>query len=111
MVVAGIWLGITEPAVFILAHQFRHVSSENNRPDTHPAQFVQASHFQTNNGLRRGKVHKTRQGTKATPPPSCHQTRLLVIMERRETRMHWTTPTLVEICIGLEINGYLPAEF
>jgi coenzyme PQQ precursor peptide PqqA len=28
-----------------------------------------------------------------------------------ETRMHWTTPALVEICIGLEINGYLPAEF
>jgi coenzyme PQQ precursor peptide PqqA len=25
--------------------------------------------------------------------------------------MVWTTPTLVEICIGLEINGYLPAEF
>jgi len=24
--------------------------------------------------------------------------------------MYWTTPTLVEICIGLEINGYLPAE-
>jgi len=24
--------------------------------------------------------------------------------------MNWTTPTLVEICIGLEINGYLPAE-
>jgi coenzyme PQQ precursor peptide PqqA len=23
----------------------------------------------------------------------------------------WTTPTVVEICIGLEINGYLPAEF
>jgi len=23
----------------------------------------------------------------------------------------WTIPTLVEICIGLEINGYLPAEF
>ena len=22
----------------------------------------------------------------------------------------WTTPTLVEICLGLEINGYLPAE-
>jgi coenzyme PQQ precursor peptide PqqA len=37
--------------------------------------------------------------------------RLVVIMERRETRMYWTTPTLVEICIGLEINGYLPAEF
>jgi coenzyme PQQ precursor peptide PqqA len=26
-------------------------------------------------------------------------------------RMYWTTPTLEEICIGLEINGYLPAEF
>jgi len=25
--------------------------------------------------------------------------------------MAWITPTLVEICIGLEINGYLPAEF
>jgi len=25
--------------------------------------------------------------------------------------MAWTTPALVEICIGLEINGYLPAEF
>jgi len=22
----------------------------------------------------------------------------------------WTAPSLVEICIGLEINGYLPAE-
>jgi coenzyme PQQ precursor peptide PqqA len=29
----------------------------------------------------------------------------------RGTTMAWTTPTLVEICIGLEINGYLPAEF
>jgi coenzyme PQQ precursor peptide PqqA len=29
----------------------------------------------------------------------------------KETTMQWTTPTLVEICIGLEINGYLPAEF
>jgi coenzyme PQQ precursor peptide PqqA len=28
-----------------------------------------------------------------------------------ETSMAWTTPILVEICIGLEINGYLPAEF
>jgi coenzyme PQQ precursor peptide PqqA len=30
---------------------------------------------------------------------------------KRRTPMAWTTPTLVEICIGLEINGYLPAEF
>jgi coenzyme PQQ precursor peptide PqqA len=28
-----------------------------------------------------------------------------------ETAMVWTTPILVEIRIGLEINGYLPAEF
>ena len=31
--------------------------------------------------------------------------------KNKETTMAWTTPTLVEICIGLEINGYLPAEF
>jgi coenzyme PQQ precursor peptide PqqA len=31
--------------------------------------------------------------------------------EVKETEMTWTTPTLVEICVGLEINGYLPAEF
>lgn len=30
---------------------------------------------------------------------------------RKGNAMFWTTPTLVEICIGLEINGYLPAEF
>jgi len=30
---------------------------------------------------------------------------------RRKNAMSWTTPRLVEICIGLEINGYLPAEF
>ena len=29
----------------------------------------------------------------------------------RTAEMAWTTPTLVEICIGLEINGYLPPEF
>ena len=30
--------------------------------------------------------------------------------ERDTTTLAWTTPTLIEICIGLEINGYLPAE-
>jgi coenzyme PQQ precursor peptide PqqA len=30
---------------------------------------------------------------------------------KEKTPMAWTTPILVEICIGLEINGYLPAEF
>jgi coenzyme PQQ precursor peptide PqqA len=30
---------------------------------------------------------------------------------KRGNAMAWTTPVLVEVCIGLEINGYLPAEF
>jgi coenzyme PQQ precursor peptide PqqA len=30
--------------------------------------------------------------------------------EKGRDSMAWTTPTLIEICIGLEINGYLPAE-
>jgi coenzyme PQQ precursor peptide PqqA len=40
----------------------------------------------------------------ANAPAASHVTR------RRNADMAWTTPTLVEICIGLEINGYLPAE-
>jgi PqqA family len=28
-----------------------------------------------------------------------------------ERIMAWSTPSLVEVCIGLEISGYLPAEF
>jgi coenzyme PQQ precursor peptide PqqA len=46
-------------------------------------------------------------------PLHCGLRRLYFSINRR-TRgnpMAWTTPTLVEICIGLEINGYLPAEF
>jgi coenzyme PQQ precursor peptide PqqA len=35
----------------------------------------------------------------------------LITTRQWRTPMAWTTPTLVEICIGLEINGYLPAEF
>ena len=31
--------------------------------------------------------------------------------QRGRALMSWTTPILVEVCIGLEINGYLPAEF
>ena len=34
-----------------------------------------------------------------------------VQIQSEDTTMAWTTPTLVEICVGLEINGYLPAEF
>lgn len=29
----------------------------------------------------------------------------------RRNAMAWTTPQLIEICAGLEINGYLPPEF
>ena len=28
----------------------------------------------------------------------------------RRSEMAWSTPVLVEICAGLEINGYLPPE-
>ena len=35
---------------------------------------------------------------------------LMLLTSTREARMHWSTPILVEICIGLEINSYLPAE-
>ena len=28
----------------------------------------------------------------------------------KEESMAWTTPVLVEICIGLEINGYMPTD-
>jgi coenzyme PQQ precursor peptide PqqA len=40
-----------------------------------------------------------------------HSKSLPCALNNEETTMAWTTPTLVEICIGLEINGYLPAEF
>jgi coenzyme PQQ precursor peptide PqqA len=30
-------------------------------------------------------------------------------IKREDQIMTWTTPTLVEICVGLEINGYLAA--
>ena len=29
----------------------------------------------------------------------------------KDAFMAWTAPVLIEICIGLEINGYLPPEF
>jgi coenzyme PQQ precursor peptide PqqA len=42
------------------------------------------------------------------PLPGLEDTR---VVKRRTKPMAWTTPVLVEICIGLEINGYLSAEF
>jgi coenzyme PQQ precursor peptide PqqA len=38
-------------------------------------------------------------------------THIKLAREHKKKQMTWTTPTLLEICIGLEINGYLPAEF
>jgi coenzyme PQQ precursor peptide PqqA len=35
---------------------------------------------------------------------------LLFFSNVQERNMAWTTPVLVEICIGLEINGYMPAD-
>ncbi|WP_110598010.1 pyrroloquinoline quinone precursor peptide PqqA [Salinicola lusitanus] len=37
-------------------------------------------------------------------------------LERHATRfkelaMSWTTPEVKEICVGMEINDYMPAEF
>jgi coenzyme PQQ precursor peptide PqqA len=34
-----------------------------------------------------------------------------ITQETRRTTVTWATPRLIEICIGLEINGYLPPEF
>jgi coenzyme PQQ precursor peptide PqqA len=45
---------------------------------------------------------------RARPP---HFTLFLFRNSSGRRPMAWTTPTLVEICVGLEINGYLPAEF
>ena len=48
------------------------------------------------------------------PEPSTTFVRIYNVLPEEpltEDIMAWTTPTLVEICVGLEINGYLPAEF
>ena len=44
-------------------------------------------------------------------PISIYQGAALMWLTMEEMIMAWTTPTIDEICIGLEINGYLPAEF
>jgi coenzyme PQQ precursor peptide PqqA len=43
--------------------------------------------------------------------PGTFDTQPTLKPQTEEETMTWTTPTLTEICIGLEINGYLPAEF
>ncbi len=49
--------------------------------------------------------YRVNRGSATSIPGSAHR------VSKKEATMAWTTPTLVEICIGLEINGYLPAEF
>jgi len=57
---------------------------------------------------------QTRAGQKSDDAVALLACAAYIFSINRRTRgnpMAWTTPTLVEICIGLEINGYLPAEF
>jgi coenzyme PQQ precursor peptide PqqA len=35
---------------------------------------------------------------------------MIVPATKEKNAMSWTTPRLIEVCVGLEINGYLPAE-
>jgi len=28
-----------------------------------------------------------------------------------EAKMTWTTPCIVEVCVGMEVNAYFPADF
>lgn len=28
-----------------------------------------------------------------------------------EEEMAWTTPRIVEVCVGMEVNAYFPADF
>jgi coenzyme PQQ precursor peptide PqqA len=39
--------------------------------------------------------------------PLCN---VLSCFHRKETAMKWTTPKVTEVCIGMEINDYMPAE-
>ena len=34
----------------------------------------------------------------------------MFLSNRRKIAMRWTKPKITEICIGLEINDYFPAE-
>jgi coenzyme PQQ precursor peptide PqqA len=67
-------------------------------------------------GPRADELHRTRKGPvfRCGPYRAClHGSRLrliLFVLGNPRKPMAWTTPILVEICVGLEINGYLPAE-
>ena len=56
-------------------------------------------------------LEQTRDGDEPTSLEQVCAFMASKIAPRDPLRSHpWTTPTLGEICIGLEINGYLPAE-
>lgn len=40
----------------------------------------------------------------------CPRSRARTKRTKKEANMAWTRPTIREICMGMEINGYLPAE-
>jgi len=50
-------------------------------------------------------------GRCASLPLSKNHQGLDKAVQGEDMTMAWTSPTLVEICVGLEISGYLPAEY
>jgi coenzyme PQQ precursor peptide PqqA len=63
------------------------------------------------------KQHTPKGKNSACPAVICRHLRFRILRlyiifqaKKREETMAWTTPVLVEICIGLEINGYMPAD-
>jgi coenzyme PQQ precursor peptide PqqA len=56
-------------------------------------------------------VHPCRKCAKKALAVAGAYVLLLCERSKREDTMAWTTPVLVEVCVGLEINGYLPPEF
>ena len=40
----------------------------------------------------------------------CMRKITIFLCNRRKIAMRWTKPKITEICIGLEINDYFPAE-
>ncbi len=68
-----------------------------------------------NSTLHEGGAREARLGVAAVRLPGLRRcplrTNIIPDNQTLGNSMAWTTPILVEICIGLEINGYLPAEF
>jgi len=77
--------------------------------------FRQLGHIQSGTKVRfSSRLFHHSPMNKMPPKGTCSCGRLGFIIpptSKREDMMAWTTPVLVEICVGLEINGYLPPEF